>query len=656
MLHFKSVRTTFLTKSNLFFLLAGTVSGFFVYFTITDFDIFWHLAAGKKIIMEKALLFHDPFAYTITNKTWIDVHWLFQIVVFTLEHLGNLDILLSFKSIVFGISIFFLCKSSNVIINHLCIVALLSVVLIVYTSRFLVPLRPVIFSALFISLFFFFLENFVQKQRKIYLILLLPVQILWVNSQGLFMIGPAIFACYLCGEASNKYLSTKFPSVFGYQSFLSVKNRSTLLLFFFLITCCTLINPYVYHTFLFALQLLGNLTPSQKNIYSVNVPENVSLLSMLYTDYTYYVYLFIVMSLLLIFSSILSLRHIRFTFFFSSFIFMILAYMAQRNLILFVLVFIPHFLWNVNHLTLPQKLNFKWVTLSISILLSITLLHCIGKHYETIRSIPEPIAPFSFPVSSCKYLKSHSIPGNLFNADRHGGYLIWKLYPQKKVFIDTRLTLRSKAFFARYLSVLHNPKALFSELCQSDSITQVILPLANTNLYFKLAGYLYHESNWNLVYTDGSEALFIIDSLAGNNSIFLHNRNTVDSIVCELKKRYSGNQKLAQEAIFNLGNLLAETQNFENAEMVLSETQSEASELLLSRIKLLQGYTGDALAIIERVIDKNPGNVQAQTIRASIALKMHKPEIARKAVLTVFIRNPIKVIKMLREISKGRNA
>lgn len=641
-----------MTKENLLTVITGAICGFFVLYPISDFDIFWHLASGKEILKEQHLLFQDPFSYTDAGQRWYDVHWLFQVISSLIEHTGGLNLLLVFKAALFAVSISILYRSVSV--NRSILLTILPIMLFAFAFRYLVTMRPVIFTIFFIALYFYLMENYLKSHRKRYLMLLIPVQIAWANSQGLFMTGIFIYLAYFAGEFINNFLFTRFPDQFRYNPRLSKPDLIFLSLFFPVLLLSVLVNPYAQDAVLFALQLLKNIIPASDNIYSTSVTENMSILTMAETDYTYYFYFLTGMIFLLSLTTIYSIRHLRFTFIFSSLMFCALGYMAQRNLILLVLAFIPHYCWNMKYLSFRIPKYSKSIKLCISVLLCICVAVSISAHYQFLKKNLYTIAPFNFPVNSTEYLKRSEIPGNLFNADRHGGYLIWQLYPEKKVFTDTRLTLRSRAFFAEYLSILKHPDSFFPSLCRKYGITKVIVPLCGTDLYLNLTRYLYDSPDWNLVIADGSEALFITDSLSKCQNIRLSSPEDVDSIYRGLIERYNGRKHLVEESVFHLGNMLINTGNLLSAEKVLSTENSDECRLLLSRIKLLKGETDSALTILEKVISADPGNVRAQSLAASVYMNLNRPELAKRAILSVLIRDPLKGFNILREISEEK--
>ena len=98
--------------------------------------------------------------------------------------------------------------------------------------------------------------------------------------------------------------------------------------------------------------------------------------------------------------------------------------------------------------------------------------------------------------------------------------------------------------------------------------------------------------------------------------------------------------------------MLVKTDNLLSAESILADDRSQECRLLYSRIKLLKGQKDSALTILNKIITEDPGNVQAQTLTASVYLSMNRPEQVKKAILSVLVRDPLKVFNMLRVISK----
>jgi hypothetical protein len=117
-------------------------------------------------------------------------------------------------------------------------------------------------------------------------------------------------------------------------------------------------------------------------------------------------------------------------------------------------------------------------------------------------------APFRYPQAATDVLARQPLRGRMFNAVRYGGYLIWRLYPRHRVFVDGRLAVRTRAFFRDYLQVLDEPERFFP-LARQHDITVALLPTVVPNQrYLPLARALYLSPEWQLAHLDGHSALF----------------------------------------------------------------------------------------------------------------------------------------------------
>jgi hypothetical protein len=83
--------------------------------------------------------------------------------------------------------------------------------------------------------------------------------------------------------------------------------------------------------------------------------------------------------------------------------------------------------------------------------------------YENKTSLPR------FPVSIADYMEETGISGNIFNEYDTGGYLIYRLAPESRVYIDGRTNiLYSFDHYKRYLDARNDPKALLSDMDELD--------------------------------------------------------------------------------------------------------------------------------------------------------------------------------------------
>src|SRR6202043_1125535 len=64
------------------------------------------------------------------------------------------------------------------------------------------------------------------------------------------------------------------------------------------------------------------------------------------------------------------------------------------------------------------------------------------------------VADWRFPSGAADFLLAHGVTSPMFNTYEYGGYLMWRLWPQERVFIDGRAL--SESVFMDYARILYN--------------------------------------------------------------------------------------------------------------------------------------------------------------------------------------------------------
>ena len=89
----------------------------------------------------------------------------------------------------------------------------------------------------------------------------------------------------------------------------------------------------------------------------------------------------------------------------------------------------------------------------------------------------------------------------IFAPDSWGGYLIYRLYPRNKVFVDDRHDLYGKEFFKDYLKAIRLAPD-WDKFLNDKHVNWALLPAESS-----LANMLQETSRWDLVYQDGTSVL-----------------------------------------------------------------------------------------------------------------------------------------------------
>ncbi len=110
----------------------------------------------------------------------------------------------------------------------------------------------------------------------------------------------------------------------------------------------------------------------------------------------------------------------------------------------------------------------------------------------------------AYPVGAVEYLRAHPAPTSMFNDENWGGFLIWSLAPEHKVFMDGRLDIYEYAgVLADYVSIMRvEPNA--PALLRKYGIRACLLRRDAT-----LVGMLAASHDWEKVYEDDHSVILL---------------------------------------------------------------------------------------------------------------------------------------------------
>jgi hypothetical protein len=105
-------------------------------------------------------------------------------------------------------------------------------------------------------------------------------------------------------------------------------------------------------------------------------------------------------------------------------------------------------------------------------------------------------------VEAVNAIQQQGIQTPIFSLDHWGGYLIYRLYPRTKVFIDDRHDFYGDAFIKDYLKVaLVQPG--WEDVLNTEHVDWVLMPT-----YSSLANVLRLHPEWKIEHEDETAALF----------------------------------------------------------------------------------------------------------------------------------------------------
>src|SRR5262245_23426070 len=151
-----------------------------------DSDIWWHLRGGQWILEHGRVPHLDPFTFGSADKVWIDIHWGYEVVLALAHRAGGVaDVVLLAASA--GSAAVLAALTARRRAWPVVAVVLCCLPALVLLSFRLDP-RPEILSLLCLGCYLGVLSRVDDRPALVWLLPL--VQLLWVNVQGLFILGP----------------------------------------------------------------------------------------------------------------------------------------------------------------------------------------------------------------------------------------------------------------------------------------------------------------------------------------------------------------------------------------------------------------------------------------------------------------------------------
>ena len=225
-------------------------------FPLKDTDFYWHLRTGDWIRQTGHVPRTDLFTFTREGIAWIDLHWLFQIAISWVYQQGGIVALTVAKCTITCVAMLLLLSARRREWPVWVIILAWLPALLVLGGRMYV--RPETLTLLYLSIY---LAILLRWDRRPWLALLLPlVQVAWVNSHGLFVLGPIVLGFGLIDAALR----------FGFFTPERRKWWRTILAATLLCGAACLLNPYFITGALYPLELAGTMS---KKIFSQNIAE-----------------------------------------------------------------------------------------------------------------------------------------------------------------------------------------------------------------------------------------------------------------------------------------------------------------------------------------------------------------------------------------------
>ncbi len=460
---------------------------------ILDLDLGFHLKGGQWIIQNYCVPTQDTYTYTVSGNEYLDIHWLYQVLLYLLYIAGSYP-LLSVFNITLIVSVFVITYIRTRLSGAPSYINVPLMILAVYICEHRFQIRPEILSWVFLGTLILILERHASGKRAP-LYLLPVIQILWTNVEGLFVLGWAVMGIFIVSSWIHSR-SWNWRLV-GYCT---------------LAFAGSLLNPYLFQGMAYPFANWGTMRSEvfSRNIVELMSPWVNSEIQPMPDGPTLAYKLF---SLLLLVMLLATLRRRKAHEILLAVAFFWLSAVAARNVPVFLLVCLPlvSSCWQALRWAKLKEIADSILSKSLPAWIVIILILGLCLKVVTNAFYMDSARQESFgwgidresqPVGAAKFLNDNHLDGRILNSLNSGGWLDWQ-GPQK-VFMDGRLEVMGESFFDEYM----RSQGSGGVLPLADKYQAVIL-FFNPEVSRQWVSDLRKTDDWRPVYLDGFNVIYL---------------------------------------------------------------------------------------------------------------------------------------------------
>ena len=518
----------FLKKNYLFVLIFVLLGSFLIHNidTISQ-DIGRHLKIGELIWQNKEVPKTNLFSFTEPDFPFINHHWLSEVIFFGIfSYTGFIGLTLAKTVLVLVIFLLlFFTAKKHATFWPLVVSFLLS--LFVFIQR--TEARPEIFS--FVILAFFLFAIFKAKYEKLYFYLwFLPVlELFWVNLHIYFFIGPFLILAFL----ADRLISVDKRHAVSLIHILGI---------FLLTATATLANPSGIHGALLPFNVL--------NEYGYSIVENQTLSFLAdFFGFNLPIFVFKISVAVLAVSFALTIKNLKnriFEIIISAF-FIYAGFRMLRNLPLYALssfpvlaILLTDVFNKLKKFNIAKRTSIISKTVIVAFMIFMIFFVAGGNYYEKTGLSKE----FGLSVPNgleraVDFVKQNKIKGPMFNNFDIGGYLIWQMYPQEKVFVDNRPEAYSVKFFNEIYKPMQEDEKKWLEFSDKYGINFIFFGHTDATSWGQnFLNDIVKNQDWRIIYLN-EDAIILIKNEKKNSDIIskfsITDKTAIDKISDSIK-------------------------------------------------------------------------------------------------------------------------
>jgi hypothetical protein len=473
----------------IFLLVFGMLAFFKGQSLLGDADAGYLIRMGEEILRTHSWVKTDIFSHVTPPLPWQNHEWLSQVLMALIHRAAGLTGVVLFFSLLIAVvytALFQILKNRSGSVY----LAFFVTVLTILASELHWYVRPHVFTILFTLMWSVWLYEYQMKVKT--RILIFPVSMaLWVNLHGGFIVGFILAGTYIFGNAVYGFFNKEEARDAAWKKMKFIGG------IFLLSLLAVQLNPHGYFALSYPIHMIENETV-MKSIAEFQPPDwsSPSTVPLQIFLGVFIVFLVLAKARMTIFEILLigvflkmtlhSVRHVSLFAIVAAPVLMRLMQEAQpifERFPLFQRLRERSESMDVFHGNLRSGL---WPAMAVIFACVLTWTGKIHYDFDAKRN----------PAAAVEFLRQQNIPGKMFNLDEFGDYIIYKAWPQYRVFMYGFNDPAGEERLKDYLKV-DGVQPGWREVFEKYGMDWVIYPPDTP-----LAQTLSESPDWTMIYKD----------------------------------------------------------------------------------------------------------------------------------------------------------
>lgn len=449
-------------------------------------DLGRHLTLGKIIVSCLCVPSTNMFSYAEGLHPFVNHHYLSEVIFYLLASSFGLLSLLILKLILLIICLGLLVATTGSRKISWWAAVMGCLYLFVFSERF--DTRPELLSFVILSLMLFIIGRVRKKADKRLLYILPLLEVLWVNTHIYFPVGIVVYSLFLVDEVLKRKLTTSLI-VIGCGMLVA-----------------PLLNPYGVALAIFPFTVFSS--------YGYSVVENQNIFFLNQVLFNSHIVIFEFLVGVLIVVMMLTRKHIDFYTTGLITLGIVGSVLALRNFPLFIIMTYPVMvrLFDLCEEDFTQKQVRSFIATIKGIVLVGTFLFVVFHIGFLITNNRVKFGYIDNGKGAVDFFKRNNLKGPIFNDFDIGSYLIYRLYPFEKVFVDGRPEAYSVSFFDEYKKIQED-KNEFEKKAKQYNFNVIIFSYTDITPWaqvFLIA--IADNPRWKIVYLSDGYVVLVKDT------------------------------------------------------------------------------------------------------------------------------------------------